>query len=273
MSKSVVQVPKWISFRRSGKLTNTTIPSSFSPPTPSNYLQGLSQAGEGRCLPVAIIKRLFKEVDPHTNLNIMYDIGCSPDKFIKSLSYSIHSRSSLLSRNHRLNALHHRSTFHNMMGLEKLSKYISYAYSHLKSIFLTDFSMLVRTLKQKEETLKEKISKSALFKAAVELQAETQPLWASKELGERVGTRLKEKIYAAIKRRKPAGPQNQDFDYSNFMKMGLDDPFWNDGFLCLFRDPGPLIQWCVQVSMQCLAMVCALLGIITSEEAGDFIYK
>ncbi|KNZ48752.1 hypothetical protein VP01_5432g1 [Puccinia sorghi] len=105
-------------------------------------------------------------------------------------------------------------------------------------------------------------AKSALFKAAVELQAETQPLRASKERGERVGTLLKEKIYAAIKRRKPGvikaiqtfckprptyltsyapaereWPQNQDFDYSDFMKMGLDDPFWNNGFLCLSRDP------------------------------------
>ncbi|KNZ48010.1 hypothetical protein VP01_597g9 [Puccinia sorghi] len=38
------------------------------------------------------------------------------------LSYSIHSRSSL---NHRLNALHHCRTFHNMIGLEKLSNFIS----------------------------------------------------------------------------------------------------------------------------------------------------
>ncbi|KNZ48004.1 uncharacterized protein VP01_597g3 [Puccinia sorghi] len=27
------------------------------------------------------------------------------------------------------------------------------------------------------------------------------------------------------------------FNYSHFMKMGLDDHFWNDGFLCLSRDP------------------------------------
>ncbi|KNZ52144.1 hypothetical protein VP01_3677g1 [Puccinia sorghi] len=105
-------------------------------------------------------------------------------------------------------------------------------------------------------------AKSALFKAAAELQAETQPLRASREHGECVGTLSKEKIYAAIKTRKPGVlkaiqtfckqrstyltsyapaeqelPQNQDFDYSNFMKMGLDDPFWNNGFLYLSRDP------------------------------------
>ncbi|KNZ50974.1 hypothetical protein VP01_4149g3 [Puccinia sorghi] len=103
---------------------------------------------------------------------------------------------------------------------------------------------------------------SRLSSKYVELQAETQPLRPSKEHGERVGTHLKEKIYAAIKRRKPGvvkeiqifckqqstyltsyapaereWPKSQDFDYSNFMKMGLDDPFWNNGFLFLSRDP------------------------------------
>ncbi|KNZ50769.1 hypothetical protein VP01_4248g1, partial [Puccinia sorghi] len=72
----------------------------------------------------AIIKRLFKEVDSHTNLNIMYYIGCSLDKFIESVSYSIHSLSRIplryATRNHRLKALF--STFHNMIGLENLSK-------------------------------------------------------------------------------------------------------------------------------------------------------
>ncbi|PLW56147.1 hypothetical protein PCANC_04706 [Puccinia coronata f. sp. avenae] len=105
-------------------------------------------------------------------------------------------------------------------------------------------------------------AKSALFKAAVEIQAETQPLRASKERGQRIRTRLKEKIYAAIKRQKNGVvkaintfckrrkkylsaytpeelqlTENQDFDYQQFMKMGLDHPFWNNGYLCLSREP------------------------------------
>jgi hypothetical protein len=127
-------------------------------------------------------------------------------------------------------------------------------------------------------------AKSALFKAAVELQAETQPLRASKDRGEQLGTRLKEKIYAAIKRRKNgvvkaiktfckqckayltayaptelALPENQDFEYQDFMKMGLDDPFWNDGYLCLSRDP-----WAVDPVVQ--TGIHATLGLEQSSE-------
>ncbi|KNZ62567.1 hypothetical protein VP01_1254g3, partial [Puccinia sorghi] len=145
-----------------------------------------------------------------------------------------------------ITGLIHSSTFHNMIGLEKLIQRQPRLVS--SNSFLKFFWL--------EEQQRLKIlfwsAKSALFKAAVELQAETQPLRASKERGERVGTLLKEKIYAAIKRQyklsannnlqshAPAErewPQNQDFNYSNFMKMGLDDPFWNNGFLCLSRDP------------------------------------
>jgi hypothetical protein len=113
-------------------------------------------------------------------------------------------------------------------------------------------------------------AKSALFKAAVKLQAETQPLRASKDLGKRIGTQQEEKIYAAIKRRKNgvvkaiktfckqrkafltayapaelAFPKNQDLEYKDFMKMSLTNPFWNDTYLCLSQEPwsvDPVVQ-------------------------------
>jgi hypothetical protein len=50
-------------------------------------------------------------------------------------------------------------------------------------------------------------AKSALFKKAVDIQSELQPLKNSKSRGDRLGTRLKEKIFAALNRRK-AGVSN-----------------------------------------------------------------
>ncbi|PLW39240.1 hypothetical protein PCASD_05336 [Puccinia coronata f. sp. avenae] len=105
-------------------------------------------------------------------------------------------------------------------------------------------------------------AKSALFKKAVDIQSELQPLKNSKSRGDRLGTRLKEKIFAALNRRK-AGvsnaiktfcnqrceylkkfapelvnlPENQPFDYKTFLTMTLDDPIWNDGFLCTSQEP------------------------------------
>jgi hypothetical protein len=105
-------------------------------------------------------------------------------------------------------------------------------------------------------------AKTALFKAAVELQGEMQPLRDCKARGERLGTILKEKICGALTRRK-AGvtktlklfctrrtdflknhaadqldlPENQPITYEQFSKLALDDPFWNDGYLCLAKEP------------------------------------
>ncbi|PLW23910.1 hypothetical protein PCASD_13489 [Puccinia coronata f. sp. avenae] len=105
-------------------------------------------------------------------------------------------------------------------------------------------------------------AKTALFKAAVELQGEMQPLKDCKARGERLGTILKEKICAALARRKAgvtktlklfctrrtdflqhhavdqlALPENQQITYEQFSKLSLDDPFWNDGSLCLVKEP------------------------------------
>ncbi|OAV85749.1 hypothetical protein PTTG_30297 [Puccinia triticina 1-1 BBBD Race 1] len=47
------------------------------------YFCNINRAGEGRCLPMAILERLFKEIQPQMKLRVLYDIGCSLDKFIK----------------------------------------------------------------------------------------------------------------------------------------------------------------------------------------------
>ncbi|KNZ49957.1 uncharacterized protein VP01_4670g1 [Puccinia sorghi] len=102
--------------------------------------------------------------------------------------------------------------------------------------------------------------KSVLFQMAVKLQSKLQPLRNSKDRGDRLGTRLKEKIFAALNRRKNSAvnvinqfckrrtdhlikfspdlvglPENQSFNYKFFLTMTLDDPIWNDSFLCTAR--------------------------------------
>jgi hypothetical protein len=105
-------------------------------------------------------------------------------------------------------------------------------------------------------------AKSALYKCAVQIQGETQPLRDSKSRGQRLGTVLKEKIFEALGRRKKTAtrvlkifcnrrtdylknhapdqlnrPENQEIGYDEFIELQLDDPFWNDGFMCLSKDP------------------------------------
>ncbi|POW14570.1 hypothetical protein PSHT_07347 [Puccinia striiformis] len=104
--------------------------------------------------------------------------------------------------------------------------------------------------------------KSALCKSAVQIQGETQPLRDSNAHGQRLGTILKEKISKALDRRKKpvarilklfcdrrtdylqhhardqlSRPENQAISHDEFKKLQLDDPFWNDGYLCLSKDP------------------------------------
>ncbi|PLW46474.1 hypothetical protein PCASD_06305 [Puccinia coronata f. sp. avenae] len=331
------------------------------------YYCNINRAGEGRGLPVAILTRLYKDINPNVNLRVLYDIGCSLEKFISlrkmfpedihrtkfatSIFHSyVHEWECQLKYNPRYNVGWGMSDGE---GLERLWSYLSalfiHAFAHRKhnqdlldklsaeankhiqpqSNFSADFFklqwQLQTTFESQKHTDKEVQKKladffergellkdsafvtfkahkmpkqlkleenleiltqptSALFKAAVELQAETQPLRASKDRGERLGTRLKEKIYAAIKRRKkgvvkaiqtfckrrtaylkayaPAElelNENQDFDYNDFMKMGLEHPFWNDGYLCLSRDP-----WAVDPVVR--TGIHAVLGLERSSE-------
>ncbi|PLW28303.1 hypothetical protein PCANC_26540 [Puccinia coronata f. sp. avenae] len=46
------------------------------------YFANIHKSGEQRCLPMAIINRLLEELEPGRPVSILYDIGCSLDKFI-----------------------------------------------------------------------------------------------------------------------------------------------------------------------------------------------
>ncbi|KNE93316.1 hypothetical protein PSTG_13260 [Puccinia striiformis f. sp. tritici PST-78] len=108
-------------------------------------------------------------------------------------------------------------------------------------------------------------AKTALYKCAVQIQGETQPLRATKTRADRLGTVLKEKIFEALKRRQKAvspvlkifcdrrtdyltnhapdllsRPENKPIDYKHFKKIQLDDAFWNDGYMCMSKDPWAL---------------------------------
>lgn len=47
------------------------------------YHCNINKSGEGCGLPIELITRFFKEINPKINLQIMYDIACSLDKIIK----------------------------------------------------------------------------------------------------------------------------------------------------------------------------------------------
>ncbi|PLW31245.1 hypothetical protein PCASD_18064 [Puccinia coronata f. sp. avenae] len=101
-------------------------------------------------------------------------------------------------------------------------------------------------------------AKSKLFLQAVELQGERYPIMGSRT----VGTKIQQRILKEIKRRKnpvekaiknfntrrsdyllayePTRAQRRDnveLTYKDFLKMDLNDPFWNDNFFFHSRDP------------------------------------
>jgi hypothetical protein len=113
-------------------------------------------------------------------------------------------------------------------------------------------------------------AKSVLHKYAVQIQGELQPLRNTKSRGEQLGTVLKEKIFEALARRQKTVakalktfcdrrtdylekhapdqldlPENQPITYDEFTKVRLDDPFWNDTYLCLSKEP-----WAVNPSVR-----------------------
>jgi hypothetical protein len=120
-------------------------------------------------------------------------------------------------------------------------------------------------------------TKSALYKCAVQIQGETQPLRDSKLCGNQLGTVLKEKIFEALGRRKKrvsrilktfcnqrtdylkhhtpdqlALPENQEIAYSDFTKLQFDDPFWNDGYMCMSKDPWSSIDSTLQTGIHAM---------------------
>ncbi|KAI7939295.1 hypothetical protein MJO29_014031, partial [Puccinia striiformis f. sp. tritici] len=99
-------------------------------------------------------------------------------------------------------------------------------------------------------------AKTALYKCVVQIQGETQPLRATKTRTKQLGTVVKEKIFGVLNRRKKAvsptdyltnhtpdqldRPENQPIAHDVFKRIQLDDVFWNDGYMCLSKDPWAL---------------------------------
>ncbi|KAH9474109.1 hypothetical protein Pst134EA_001154 [Puccinia striiformis f. sp. tritici] len=141
----------------------------------------------------------------------------------------------------------------------KLAALLGKDYEQLRGMRTTEVGMLTLLWK----------AKSDLFATAVDVRAERQPL-ISTNSGNILGTRLKEKIMAAIQRRsKPVDraiklfnqrrreyfqkyhpsrlrlPENQDMTLAEFQSMDLDDPLWNDGHFYHARAPwatDPLVR-------------------------------
>ncbi|KAH9459005.1 hypothetical protein Pst134EA_019157 [Puccinia striiformis f. sp. tritici] len=120
-------------------------------------------------------------------------------------------------------------------------------------------------------------AKTALYKCAVQIQGETQPLRDSKSRAERLGTVLKEKIFGALGRRRTAvtkvlqtfcdrrtdyltnhapdqlgRPENQPIDYDEFKKLQLDDERFGTTVICACpKTHGPWILRYKLEYMQC----------------------
>ncbi|PLW27050.1 hypothetical protein PCANC_22046 [Puccinia coronata f. sp. avenae] len=82
-------------------------------------------------------------------------------------------------------------------------------------------------------------AKSQLFKKAVEIQSELQPLKNSKNRVKVIKTFCEQrcKYLSKFALELVNLPEKQPFDYSNFLAMTLDDPIWNNGFLCTSKEP------------------------------------
>ncbi|POW00265.1 hypothetical protein PSTT_13253 [Puccinia striiformis] len=163
----------------------------------------------------------------------------------------------------------------------KLAAMLGKDYEQLRGMRTTEVGMLTLLWK----------AKSDLFATAVDVRAERQPL-ISTDSGNILGTRLKEKIMAAIQRRsKPVDraiklfnqrrreylqkydpsrlrlPENKDMTLSEFQSMDLDDPLWNDGHFYHTRAPwatDPLVRGGIR-SVHLLDRVEEEIELITQE--------
>ncbi|OAV98971.1 hypothetical protein, variant [Puccinia triticina 1-1 BBBD Race 1] len=384
----------------------------------------IHKTGEGRGLPMSILKQLFDDINPNVQLGVLYDIGCTLEKFFKArgllsnqlprMSFAtavfhsyVHDWPCQLefnprynegwgltdgeglerlwsdysplvgplrhvTRNRRFGSLSHRTFFRNMRGIENLLLVLKRKFTHAIATkmesegviqkllceknphdsveyFTVDFfraqwqnqrlfelnrsqneraqleeqaqfvergealkslaeslvahlenpppnaeaEHALKTLEQIRELRKQQdkesenlgsffsaepgidrnpekerrlallwSAKTALYKCAVQIQGETQPLRDSKSRGQRLGTVLKEKIFDALARRKKTAtrflkifcdrridylknhapdelsrPENKAIGYDDFIKLPLDDPFWNDGSMCMCKEP------------------------------------
>jgi hypothetical protein len=134
---------------------------------------------------------------------------------------------------------------------QQLAESLGHGYEALKGARKGEQAMLTLLWKAKTD----------LYAQAIEVQAERHPL-RNATAGNILGTKMKERILAAIKRRKgpvekviklfnkrrhdflkkydPArllNPENQDLTYAAFLEMDLDDPLWNDSHFYSARAP------------------------------------
>ncbi|EFP80000.2 uncharacterized protein PGTG_05225 [Puccinia graminis f. sp. tritici CRL 75-36-700-3] len=112
------------------------------------YMGNIFKSGEQRHLPLALINWVIEECEQDRHIGVLYDLGCSLDKFIGALDY--HPRfndgwglsdgeglkrlwaylSPLVSplcystRNHRLGSLAHRLEYHNYRGIKGLPTWL-----------------------------------------------------------------------------------------------------------------------------------------------------
>ncbi|KAH9460516.1 hypothetical protein Pst134EB_008689 [Puccinia striiformis f. sp. tritici] len=124
-------------------------------------------------------------------------------------------------------------------------------------------------------------AKSQLFSQAVQLQGERHPIMGSQT----VGTKIQQRILKAITRRKsPVDkaikefnkrrstylaayeptrlklPENKELGYKAFLKMDLNDPFWNDGFFFHSRHP-----WAVDYTVRSGIMAMLMMDRVQEE--------
>ncbi|KAA1125333.1 hypothetical protein PGTUg99_006968 [Puccinia graminis f. sp. tritici] len=137
---------------------------------------------------------------------------------------------------------------------QELAASLGKDYEDLRGTCQSELSLLTQLWK----------AKSDLYAQAVEVRAEQQPL-ENAQSGNTVGTRMKERIFAAIKRRKGPVvkainnfnmrrkeylqktdprrlllPENQDLTFDSFLTIDLDDPLWIDDHFYYARAPWAL---------------------------------
>ncbi|EFP85799.2 uncharacterized protein PGTG_11128 [Puccinia graminis f. sp. tritici CRL 75-36-700-3] len=121
------------------------------------YMANINKSGEQRCFPMALLNKILNNEAPHRHVGILYNIGCSLDKytalrglvsdqrdclqFATSFSMPMFTRghglermwsylSPLVSplryatRNHRLATISHRLKYHNTRGIKNLSTWL-----------------------------------------------------------------------------------------------------------------------------------------------------
>ncbi|OAV86295.1 hypothetical protein PTTG_05698 [Puccinia triticina 1-1 BBBD Race 1] len=53
------------------------------------YLANIHQTGETRALPLTILKRILEAIEPDRPVGVLYDIGCSLDKYINLVRFHL----------------------------------------------------------------------------------------------------------------------------------------------------------------------------------------